>query len=203
MFTWREYAVSRRGGSWPEGECLVLDAGRGEPVAEVRDEPWPEVLSRPWPDGASGRPFLMRLFGVDRYPRQSRTVVRRRPDGHPLVRLHRRQPLFQTTVGIFDAEDRRVGYCRWPFKGSGPRDRFDLVRVDHRPFATVAAAGAGAYRLVGSQGGLDLAALTISPGSLRACGPVEGRVSLSDAAADLDGGELLLLAAAVVFFLRW
>ncbi|MGL5097222.1 MAG: hypothetical protein ACRDD1_16670, partial [Planctomycetia bacterium] len=136
MIDWREYTVVERGGEWPAGEGRIVDSADGRPLAEVREEPWPDVVDRPWPDGAANRPLLMRLFGVDRRPRQNRTVVRRSSDGRVLVRLHRRQPSFQYTVGLFDVDDRRFGYARWPFKGSRG-ESFALVDVDHRTQAAV------------------------------------------------------------------
>jgi hypothetical protein len=192
VFRLTEYAFTLRGGSWPAGECLVRDPTHGEPIAVVRDEPWPEVLERAWPDGARGRPWLFRLLGVERYPRQSRTVVRRCGDGQPLVRLHHRQPLFQRTVGVFDGEDRRVGYCRWAFKGTGPRDEFAVLRTDHSPACEVRAAGQAEYCVSGV--GVGPWAVVAMSGR----GPgVAGRVALTPA-APCDGPEAVLLLAAVV-----
>jgi hypothetical protein len=197
----REYAITSRGGSWPAGECLVFDPSRGEPVAVVREEPWPEVLERPWPDGVRGRPWLQRLLGVGRDPRRSRTVLRRSADGSPLVRLHRRQPLFHTTVGIFDGEDRRVGYACWPFKGGGPGDEFDLVGSDHRRLAEVRRAAAGAYRVAESHGGREWATVAVSRGGAEPVTPAACRVCRSEAAPDRREDGVFLLAAALVLFL--
>lgn len=176
---------------WPTGEGLVLDPAGGPPLAAVRTEPWPEVRDRPWPDGAAGRPWLMRLLGVGRDPERGRTVVRRLSDGYPLVRLHRRQPLFYRTVGIFDGDDRRVGYCRWGFKGAGSPDEFAVVRPDHSPAGGVRRAGAGEYRVTGAAGGAG-ARVTLSASGCHVCLPEAGTGEGPDG--------VLLLAAAVVLF---
>ncbi|QEL16694.1 hypothetical protein [Limnoglobus roseus] len=82
----------------------------------ARPEPWPEVLTRPWPDGVAGLPWLPWLMGHKRLTSQSRLVVRKE-DGRPVLYLHERLPIFRQTVGIFNADDVRVGYCGGGFKG--------------------------------------------------------------------------------------
>lgn len=112
-----EYTVVPCGPPWPRGEARIHQAGNGPVVGIVRAEPWPEVLTRPWPDGLKGLPWLPWLFG-HKTTAQSRIVVRR-ADGRPVLRLHEREPIFRRTVGIFDADDVRVGYCGGAFKGAG------------------------------------------------------------------------------------
>jgi hypothetical protein len=191
VFRSSEFVLTAAGQHWPADEGLVHGPDGGAPVAVIRAEPWPEVWERPWPDGALRRPWLSWLFGIDGNPEQSRTVVRRMEDGYVLLRLHRRAPLFHRTVGIFDGEDRRVGYCRWSFKGAGPPDEFVIVRADHTPAAEVRRVGATDYRVSGADGGA-WASLAVSAAVCRA----------STVQAGLGEGrdEVLMLAAIVVLF---
>jgi len=158
-------------------------------------------MERPWPDGVQGRPWLLRLFGVDRNPRQSRTVVRRYDDGRQYLRLHQRQPLFNKTVGIFDDEDRRVGYCQWSFKGGGLRDEFDLVRVDHQKFGEVRRTAAGVYRVAASKESQEGATVTISRSGVGPELSIACSVSLTEVAFDCDKDGTFLMAAAIMLFL--
>jgi hypothetical protein len=100
---------------WPRGEARIHSGGL---IAVSRTEPWPDVLNRRWPDGVKGLPFLPWLLGHKRRTSQSRIVVRR-TDGRAVVRLHDREAIFRQTVGIFDADDVRVGYLGGAFKGGG------------------------------------------------------------------------------------
>jgi hypothetical protein len=185
-----QYVIAARRQQWPADEGLIL-AGE-EPVAAIRAEPWPEVWQRPWPDGALKRPWLWRLFGLGGNPVQSRTVVRRLADGRPLVRLHRRSPVFHRTVGIFDADDRRVGYCRWGFKGSGAADEFAVLRVDHSPACRVRRVRDGVYSVADTgDNGWATVAVTGQPAD-PSC-----RVSVADPAIG-DGPDGVLLLAAVL-----
>lgn len=134
---------------WPRGESRIHTAVAGPPVAVVRAEPWPEVITRPWPDGLKGLPWLPWLFGHKRTTAHSRTVVRR-ADGRPVLRLHEREPIFHRTVGIFDADDERVGYCRGVFKGAG--DGVAVANPAHQVIGTLSKAG-GSYRFTAPDGG--------------------------------------------------
>ncbi|MFO0824907.1 MAG: hypothetical protein U0792_17605 [Gemmataceae bacterium] len=184
-----EFVLTSRGQRWPSEEGLVLDPAGRSPVAVVRAEPWPQVQERLWPDGARGRPWLWRLLGVGRDPEPSRTAVRRLADGYPLASLHRRVGMFHSTVGVFDGDDQRVGYCRWAFKGSGPGDEFAVLRADHSLVGEVRQAGEAEYRVSGPSGG---ARAVVSVSATGCC------VSLPGAGDGPDG--VLLVAAVVVLF---
>jgi hypothetical protein len=84
--------------------------------------------------------------------------------------------------------------------GTGPRAKFDLVRVDHQKFAEVARSGADAYRVAESQHGRELATVTIFRRGKRDRAPAECRVSLSDAAFGRETAAVFLMAAALVLF---
>jgi len=191
VFGLSEFILAPRGERWPVGEGLILEPAGGPPVAVVRAEPWPQVRERPWPDGARGRPWLWRLLGVGRDPEPSRTAVRRLADGCPLAWLHHRKPLFYHTVGVFDGDDRRVGYCRWAFKGAGTADEFAVLRIDHSPAWQVKRASEAEYRVSGAGAGGGVGAVV----SVSAAGC---RVSLSGAGEGPDG--VLLVAAVVALF---
>lgn len=199
MFASRSYAIAARGGSWPPGECQIVDAGDGRPSAIVREEPWPEMVLRPWPEGSRGMPWLMRFFGMDRNTSPTRTVARRVDDGRPIVRLHRPQPLFQQTVGIFDGEDRKIGYGRWPFK-SGFGDRFDIVRPDHQVLAEVRRQADGVYRAAGAAAGAEWGTLALATGDVPPHRSAMINVTLPGVAPDVDQWEIFLLAAGLMLF---
>ncbi len=110
----------------------------------VRPEPWPDVLTRPWPDGMKGLPWLPWLMGHKRRASQSRFVARK-VDGRPVLYLHEREPIFRQTVGIFNAEDVRIGYCGGGFKGGVGLSVWDTV---HQVVGTVKESGSS-FRLVG------------------------------------------------------
>jgi hypothetical protein len=97
--------------------------------------------------------------------------------------------MFHSTVGVFDGDDRRVGYCRWAFKGSGPADEFAVLRADHSLAGEVRRAGEAEYRVSGPSGGAQ-AVVSVSAAGYR--------VSLPGAGEGPDG--VLLIAAVVVLF---
>jgi hypothetical protein len=178
------------------GEPVVLDPA-GTPVAVVLDEPWPEVPRRWW---------LARWLKIGRDPPPSRTVIRRVVDDRPTLRLHHPYPVFARAVVVFDADDRKAGYLRWGFKGTGPRGSFALVRVGDPPpvdkkkvdagtfnfdphrLANVEPVGRGAFQITGVDG---------RPWARIAVGPDGRRVELADAAFGHPEAELFVLAAAL------
>jgi hypothetical protein len=153
----------------------------------IREEQWPEVFVRPWPDGDRGAPRFLGIFKPAGEPVTHRIVVRRADDGRPLVRLHERKPLFNHTAGIFDGDDVRIGYCRWPFK-MGHSPWFDIVLVDHRRFAEFRPTSGGVHRLTGD-GGADRGTVTLCEGRT-------ARVTAGTTPPD-NQGDVFLLAAAL------
>jgi hypothetical protein len=193
MFDLREYAVCPLGACWPPAECQILGPD-DLPVAVAREEPWPEVLTRPWPDGLKGRPWLWRLLGLGLPARQSRTVVRLLEDGRPVLRLHRRRPVFWDTVGVFDGADRRVGYCKGSFKSALGAD-FKILDAGHATVGAVGEAGDGAYHVGGPGAAGEL-------GTLGFRGRGRCRVSVATGCSAQEGGLFLLAAALVLVSLR-
>lgn len=127
---------------WPRGEARVH--GR-EPIV-VRPEPWPDVLTRPWPDGVKGLPWLPWLMGHKRRTSQSRFVARA-ADGRPVIFLHERLPILRQTVGIFNGDDVRIGYCGGGFKGGAGITVWDTT---HQVVGTLKENGSP-FRLVGEE----------------------------------------------------
>lgn len=168
------------GGPPNPAERLVLDPA-GRAVGVVREEPWPELFTRPWPDGAAGRPWLMRLLGWGASDRAVRLVVRDRADDRPVLRLHWRQPLFRQTVGIFDADDRRIGYVAAAWKGAGPV--WTVRDVTHSPFVTLRR-GADGSQVVTAADGTPVAHLRESNGTVEVAdvpllpGPLDSRLAV-------------------------
>lgn len=112
----------------------------------VRPEPWPDVLTRAWPDGVKGLPWLPWLMGHKRRTSQSRFVTRT-ADGRPSLYLHEREPIFRQTVGIFNSDDVRIGYCGGGFKGGAGITVRDTA---HQVVGTLKENGAS-FRLIGEE----------------------------------------------------
>ncbi|QEL20931.1 hypothetical protein [Limnoglobus roseus] len=166
---------------WPRGEARIHSGGRE--VAAVRSEPWPDVLTRPWPDGLKGLPWLPWLLGHKHRTAQSRFVVRG-ADGRPILRLHEREPIFRPTVGVFDAEDVRVGYCGGAFKGGG--DGIAVRDTAHRIVGALAKADGSSIRFIAADKEL-LGEITGTPAGYAVT-----------AASDRPNARLFLLAATLV-----
>ncbi|HEY1066404.1 MAG TPA: hypothetical protein VGE52_09855 [Pirellulales bacterium] len=165
------------------------------PWAIVREEPWPEIADRPWPDGLKNLPWWPWLMGHARATPRVRTVVRRGATGAAVLRLHRRSPIFQATIGIFDAADARIGYARGDFK-SGLGTEFALVGIDHRVLGWVRRLTGETFRLAPPSGEPEWGRLSLgrnAAGRLRTCHAAE-----SEALADFPQIRLLLLAAVLL-----
>jgi hypothetical protein len=139
----------------------------------------------------------MRLFDFRASVRPTRIVTRRLSDGQPLLRLHYRQPLFNQTVGIFDAGDRRVGYFRGDFKRA-LHDEFTVLGTDSRTLGQVRRSAAGTYNFAAGDEARVGGTIAITRNGARGDSVACAQVSYHDPASGEQPTAAFMLATALV-----